>query len=158
MEEHVPAEQRTRANTGHCSVCLQNIKLRGGKIVLHGYKRPGHGATEGSCFGVGYPPYELSDKGTKAYMAKEIKPNLVLWAKKLKDLKSGKIKTLMVGGRNPKEVTPEDPKWQRSLDNETRRTERSLSAVKMEEGRIKTLISKWRVRDLPVEGDRIFKF
>lgn len=36
-------------------------------IVLHGYKRPGLGYLQGECFGNGWPPFELSAEGTKAY-------------------------------------------------------------------------------------------
>ena len=41
MEEHVPAQKRTRDNTGTCAVCFRNIKIvqKGDHVVmaLHGY-------------------------------------------------------------------------------------------------------------------------
>jgi hypothetical protein len=46
--------------SGTCGVCLQVQALRSGKLVLHGYRRPGYGHTEGRCRGVGTVPYELS--------------------------------------------------------------------------------------------------
>lgn len=60
---------RTQENTGTCPCCFLNVKLKNGYTVLHGYKRPGDGATSGRCFGVGYPPFEVSREGTRDYLA-----------------------------------------------------------------------------------------
>jgi hypothetical protein len=48
------------ALVGECQICEQIQKLRKKELVLHGYKRPGHGYIVGDCPGVGHPPYELS--------------------------------------------------------------------------------------------------
>lgn len=78
-EEHVqsvppPSDSRNVENVGTCSVCFNTQKLRvvrGQKLLaLHGYERPGIGFIQGRCFGVDYPPYELSCEGTKAYLAR----------------------------------------------------------------------------------------
>lgn len=45
---------------GFCGFCENVQKLRNGKLVLHGYQRPGWGQTEGKCPGVGKEPYEVS--------------------------------------------------------------------------------------------------
>lgn len=65
-------------NTGTCPACFRNVKMRDGKMVLHGYERPGYGYTIGQCFGVGYEPYERSPEGTKACRAhyEEMKKHL----------------------------------------------------------------------------------
>lgn len=70
-EEKREREYKARdwTNTGTCPCCFANVKLRNGNIVLHGYQRPGLGYTVGSCFGVGYEPYEVSTKGTEAAQA-----------------------------------------------------------------------------------------
>ena len=60
--------ERTMENTGTCSVCGRNVKLNGtGQIVDHGYTIR-YGFQEGNCFGVGYDPIEISDKGAVAYL------------------------------------------------------------------------------------------
>ena len=59
--------ERTLENTGTCSVCGRNVKLKGGKIVDHGYTIR-YGFQEGNCFGVGYDPIEISSTGTVAYI------------------------------------------------------------------------------------------
>lgn len=45
---------------GTCGFCGKEQRVQDNQLVLHGYKRPGHGYTEGRCPGVGNPPYELS--------------------------------------------------------------------------------------------------
>jgi hypothetical protein len=70
---------------GTCPVCdrIQKLNLKVGLghrhrskqkehplMVLHGYKRPGDGWIYGDCFGVGYPPYELSTEGCEAWATK----------------------------------------------------------------------------------------
>jgi hypothetical protein len=50
----------TEPNAGTCCWCGLVMKVRGDTLVLHGYKRPGHGWIEGQCPGTGTKPYELS--------------------------------------------------------------------------------------------------
>lgn len=46
---------------GECQICQRRFLLDSrGNLVLHGYQRPGHGYIVGDCFGVGYPPWEVS--------------------------------------------------------------------------------------------------
>ncbi len=68
-------DPRTIDNTGTCPVCGRNIKLEGGAMVAHGYQMSGYnhsGFRSGNCFGVGYPPIEVSDKGVRAFRAMAI--------------------------------------------------------------------------------------
>jgi hypothetical protein len=52
-----------------CSCCFRQVAVvRGGKgMAHHGYQRPERGWQTRSCMGVSYPPYELSNNGTKAF-------------------------------------------------------------------------------------------
>ena len=60
--------ERTLENTGTCSVCGRNAKLKvWGKIVDHGYTIQ-YGFQSGNCYGVGYDPIEVSPEGAKAYL------------------------------------------------------------------------------------------
>ena len=46
---------------GECQICQRRHILDSRRnLVLHGYQRPGHGYIVGDCFGVGYPPWEVS--------------------------------------------------------------------------------------------------
>lgn len=53
---------------GTCGICHNVQKLRSNALVLHGYQRPGYGWIQGSCFGVGYQPWELSPESVEAYI------------------------------------------------------------------------------------------
>lgn len=53
---------------GTCGICHNIQKLQQGKLVLHGYTRPGYGWIQGSCFGVKYQPWELSPKAVEDYI------------------------------------------------------------------------------------------
>lgn len=45
---------------GNCQACAVDFKLRDGRMVHHGYERPGIGYDIGDCLGVGHVPYEVS--------------------------------------------------------------------------------------------------
>lgn len=59
---------RTLENTGTCSCCGMNVKLKGGRIVSHGYTLR-WGFQSGVCFGTGYLPIEVSPEGLDAGIA-----------------------------------------------------------------------------------------
>lgn len=52
---------------GNCPVCEGDFKLHKGKLVHHGYQRPGDGMIHGDCFCVGMDPYEVSPKGCELF-------------------------------------------------------------------------------------------
>ncbi len=52
-------DQATR-HEGLCGFCGKRQRVQNEKLVLHGYKRPGHGSTEGRCPGAGLSPMEIS--------------------------------------------------------------------------------------------------
>ncbi len=52
---------------GLCPICERDIKVRDDRLVHHGYRRPGDGEIHGDCFGVNYPPYELSPDAAVDY-------------------------------------------------------------------------------------------
>lgn len=54
--------------SGTCQVCFNQQKTHGRLLVLHGYKRPGTGWIEGRCWGVEFPPFEVSCERTKAFV------------------------------------------------------------------------------------------
>jgi len=154
MEDHIPAAARTRDQTGSCPVCFQNVKLAGGKLVLHGYKRPGSGTVHGKCFGVGYEPFEVSPKGVSDYLAQQLIPIVEGLKRRLASLKSGDMKTLNIGRASPKIVTPDDPKWGTYLQNEIDEVEGSLQAEEAERDAFERLRTHWKERPLPKEGER----
>lgn len=152
-DEHVPAAERTREGTGTCPVCFRNVKLSGpGLVVLHGYKRPGYGMTEGKCPGVGYPPFELSVKGVAAYL-NQLTHMIAEEEAMLAKLRSGDVTELFVFRNNRRErVTPEHRNWQFFLQTEIENLERTLPMVKKEKEKFTLLKTHWVERPLPKEG------
>lgn len=67
------ASEKTTRFLGTCAACGREIKVRGGKLVHHGYERPGYGYIEGDCFGVHYEPHETSPKCAEDCLVSERK-------------------------------------------------------------------------------------
>lgn len=149
---------RTRDATGSCPVCFQNIKLAsdGEKMVLHGYLRPGTGATKGSCFGVGYPAFELNVKGTKEYLKEVIEPKYKVAKIKVEQLKSPGLMAVTYGHNplNPKTYTRDDPKWKDHLMTAQEMAAHELMLIEIDFNAYTKLVSNWKTRPLPKEGDR----
>ena len=153
-KEHIPAVERTRDGTGTCPVCFQNVKLTpANTMVLHGYKRPGHGTVQGKCFGVGYPAFEVSPKGIIAYIERGLEPTLKATQARLVALEAGSIQRLTIGFQNTV-VTPEDPRWPSSLAHEIRDTKARIHQIEMDHAAFSRLKLHWVERDLPKQGDR----
>jgi hypothetical protein len=100
---------------GTCPVCERSIRVRTGKMVHHGYQRPGSGRIVGDCFAVGRPPYEVSCEGTEKYRH-VIREKLLFCSGYLAKLRAGAIHSLGYDERVPVPSTAErtrrhDPGW-----------------------------------------------
>jgi len=58
-----PAPLNPDKDVKTCPCCFRAIAVRGGKMVHHGYERPGNGQQTGSCWGIRYAPLEVSTEG-----------------------------------------------------------------------------------------------
>lgn len=95
--------ERTRENTGTCGVCGCEHKLdAAGRLVNHGFTRPGHGYIVGNCFGVGYEPFELSSKAVDDYI-EVLTKTLSRYELYVSKLKNGEIKEIKAFVYNRKE-------------------------------------------------------
>lgn len=73
----LPSEQKASITPrGTCQACFRKQKTSDGKMVLHGYQRPGYGYIVGECWGVKYAPFELSCERTKDFITNALKPAL----------------------------------------------------------------------------------
>lgn len=65
-----PVEQQVPVNPdqvrGTCPCCFSTQAVRDGKMVHHGYQRPGSGFQTASCMGIRFKPFERSVAGTEA--------------------------------------------------------------------------------------------
>lgn len=76
-----PGERKTAArtleNTGTCAICGKNCKLDGDKrVVSHGFTVE-YRQQNGSCFGVGYKPWELSPEAAISLVEKCLTPEKI---------------------------------------------------------------------------------
>lgn len=146
---------KTTRYIGFCPVCERRSKVRDGKLVHHGYERPGHGFIEGDCFGVHRPPHELSDETALAYLIEVIRPQIDQTERALAQLPSADVlyKSVYVregwgdGGyqlravrRN--EVTERE--WRSLYDTNQRRLERTLEVLGDERDRLEGLVETWQ--------------
>lgn len=125
---------------GTCTACQRQIKVRDGRLVHHGYQRPGHGHIEGDCFGVGYEPHEVSPKLAKDYLAmvklsiKEREAHIVRLEAMLEEL--------------PKWPKTPDYDRERHLKNVRYQAQSILEWARDEVPRLEALIQAWEPRDL----------
>ena len=131
---------KTTRFIGNCQICERDQKLHVGRMVHHGYKRPGDGFILGDCPGVGQDPYEVSCDLVKSYRA-GVEGRLANLESYLANLKAGKITYLRElrkfwFGRQPSEwveyvagVTAPHY-WTTAVANVTYQTESSISQCK----------------------------
>lgn len=87
---------------GTCPVCYGEHKLEqdkrrtGLRVVLHGYRRPGDGMVHGTCYGVGWEPFEVSPDGTIAYVERVLQPDLTASAEFLRRAAAGLVTEVRV--------------------------------------------------------------
>lgn len=143
-----PSERKTKIrtldNTGTCSVCGRNVKLSNGNIVDHGYKV--YFGRNGSCFGTGYPPVEVSKEGIVAF-----RDMLVQDMFKTKE----RIKTLSEPGDQStfyvmdKRITPEHKNYDRLKKRYIEDLERMIERFEREIELQNKRIAEWKPSDLP---------
>lgn len=131
---------------GTCPCCFKKQKVKDGKMVLHGYKAPGLGASfQGQCFGVGYPPFEVSPKGTEAYKA-EIEGEARKARQVVEKVRRGEVPELphplYVSRRLRKEdASPEE--WARAIQQALPGAERQAENYEREAERLEGVIRRW---------------
>jgi hypothetical protein len=163
-------EPRERESyVGHCPVCEGAFKVRDGKMVHHGFKRPGDGSIHGDCFGVGLPPYECSPEGCHKYRAiiEGILGRQLERAEKLSKNQIPYFTNVNVGRHRITTIqyavgVTERYAFIRRAEEEKRKTEREIRDCNGEISRMDNLITSWVNKDLTlertlIEQDRVAK-
>lgn len=104
--EREPLADSPERPAGTCAICQAVFVVRRGRLVLHGYQRPGDGFLRGDCFGAGRPPFELAPDALV-----EFRPHLSAYltgrAARLAQLRAGEVHEIAVpvrargGSREP---------------------------------------------------------
>ncbi len=124
--------ERTIENTGTCSVCGRNVKMKDNKIVDHGYTVK-YGFQSGNCSGVGYDPIEISPKGAVAYI------------KSLENFKATQEATLPKAFEAARASAYGD--WK--VRNAPRQIETSIRHVTLDIEMFTKIIDTWEAKPLP---------
>lgn len=141
-----PAQMRTMENTGTCSVCLRNIKIKTPRSLAdHGYSLlSGWGRSE-KCPGADYPPYEVSPEGAIAY--RDLLRTLIAEKKAAKD-KPAPDPIVIPGPprlRIPS-TSPDYPKAERAYREGL---DAALRTMTMDLRDVEERLPKWQPRPLP---------
>lgn len=127
----------------------EDVPASGSRMVLHGFKRPGWGHTVGSCFGVGYEPFEVSCLGTK-HTADHVAKQLAHVKSYRKSLAAGKVTSLRIevyagnGQYKPERIAPGHDKWDRALASEIANADSSIRAMTRDLADLKAKIRSWK--------------
>lgn len=139
---------------GNCQICEGDQKLKDGRMVHHGYARPGHGYIVGDCPGVHHVPYEVSCDLVKGYLA-----GITVHRNNLKsalaDLVAGRVTRVVehrrsgFGGGERKEVVyvkGESPpyEFERALERRKSETESNIRMVEHDMDRCARRIRAWK--------------
>lgn len=138
---------------GTCQICEQEQKLHDGKMVHHGFKRPGHGSIEGDCYGVYAVPYQVSCDLVKKYLS-VVSEQIVSAEARLLALETpGTVKTLtkMSGPRSIYRKTEtytlgETPMhvWNRELERAAADVRGRIYFMKKDITRLEARIAAWK--------------
>lgn len=155
-EERALKDYKARdwTHTGTCGVCYQNVKMEDGGarqvLVLHGFRRPGHGSTEGQCFGRGYAPIELSPQACVDYLAVVVAPDLARQQDYLDLLRADKVEEISDPVRTAwAPVKKGDAMWSRAFEREKVLTERKIAALLAEQALFQRRVESWKLAELP---------
>lgn len=139
-----------------CQVCEGNYRLRGERVVLHGYARPGDGHAHGRCPGVGESPYELSCEAVERHGA-AVRAGIPSTEQRLADLREpGKVtylERLRVRGSDRRvEVrqyalgVSEPLDWDAALRAVSCDVESRLAWARSEVARCERRVAAWQLR------------
>jgi hypothetical protein len=145
---------------GNCQICEGDQKLHNGRMVHHGYQRPGDGAIRGDCPGVGHVPYEVSCELVKSYRT-IVEGQLVRQTEHLANLRTGKvthITEIRLRGERFETIAgvTELSRWEGAVSHEIRETQTGIYYSEKEIVRCTRRIDAWKPTPIrTVEEEKI---
>lgn len=148
-----PSRPEVEANTGTCPCCFGGFKLKdstGGYLgmVFHGYRRPGSGYTVGSCFGVGYAPYEVNCLGTERFL-EVVRAHAAQLVARIKALRDQPELLWVVSGVGGQVISKGDYRYQIVLADQIRSVEAELRQTRADIASLEAKIRDWKPVALP---------
>ena len=108
---------------GTCAVCFGHFKVRGERVVLHGYERPGDGYIHGSCYGEKGLAWEVSPESAQKFLEHMLRPEVTRTQALVRACEAGEVTALertlkqtyqeFRDGKPARreKITPEHPDW-----------------------------------------------
>lgn len=137
---------------GECQLCEGSFKLNAtGRVVLHGYKRPGYGYIVGNCRGVDALPYEVACDAIGPW-TEQVRAMLAEVAGHLAGLKTSTVRYLEIQSRRGTECralcvsTPEA--WDRAVAQAIHQDEHIVAELARTIARLEDRLANWTARPL----------
>jgi hypothetical protein len=145
-----PKEVNPNQVRATCAWCLANQAiLADGRMVHHGYLRPGWMTQTASCQGVRFKCLELSDDGLKARHAVVIKERETYRSAIAAAPSRKKIGMNEIGwGKNTDVITPDQPMWKTALETLVQSLSWRLSMIEKEIDTIGTMLRAWKPKEI----------
>ena len=147
------ATTTTRA-IGHCQLCGHDQKLARGRLVRHGYRRPGGRALIGRCKGTGAPPYEVSCERLRE-LREDGREALAYHEDYLAKIKRGEVKSFTQLVRTKRGMEQRESSasalgevaFQRALDELRSNVENEIRSDRSEIAYMTARIDAWRPKE-----------
>lgn len=144
-------DERARVGKATCPCCFGPFMLvprakKGDRsmpgMVLHGYRRPGVGYLQGECFGNGWPPFELSSDGSRAYLV-HLRAALEDLKESLGRLERDEQDTLFIGLNAYKRDETAPDKWAGYLKTSIGQRKSEINEVTRVIGVVQKNLNSW---------------
>lgn len=137
---------------GHCAICGREQATKKGKMVRHGYQRPGVGYLVGMCFGAYEDAYEISPDACKKWIP-ELRRVIDTAQERLDGIENGNIVPVYQEKHGRQErIVQGDHQYKKYLDMETRSLETAIKYASSDIERMETKIANWKKGELRTVG------
>lgn len=138
-----PAPENPNKIVKTCACCFREIAVGSdGKMVHHGYRRPGDGFQTASCMGVSYRPLEVSNEGLIA-LIKYMDKDLAETCAKLEEVNANGANMVMRDYRG-KEVQPGETNHKGLVYNTQCRLMSRISSVTRQLEGLNVKLANWK--------------
>ena len=138
-----PAPENPNKIVKTCACCFREIAVGSdGKMVHHGYRRPGEGYQTASCMGINYRPLEVSNEGLIA-LIKYMDKDLAETCAKLEEVNANGANMVMRDYRG-KEVQPGETNHKGLVYNTQCRLMSHVSSVTRQLEGLNTKLANWK--------------